>query len=214
MSEKIFEKISTAILEGDSDASASVTQQGLDEGVSAADILNNGLIVGMNEVGVRFKAGDMFVPEVLMSAEAMASGMTLLRPLLAESGTKMAGTIVMGTVEGDLHDIGKNLVSMMCEGAGFQIVNIGFDAAPDKFINAIKEHQPEIVGMSAMLTTTMRAMGHTIKAIEEAGLRDKVKIMVGGAPVDKEFADRIGADGYGANAPASSELAKQLVGLS
>jgi len=214
MSEKIFEKISTAILEGDSDASASVTQQGLDEGVSAADILNNGLIVGMNEVGVRFKAGDMFVPEVLMSAEAMASGMTLLRPLLAESGTKMAGTIVMGTVEGDLHDIGKNLVSMMCEGAGFQIVNIGFDAAPDKFIDAIKEHQPEIVGMSAMLTTTMRAMGHTIKAIEEAGLRDKVKIMVGGAPVDKEFADRIGADGYGANAPASSELAKQLVGLS
>jgi len=214
MSEKIFEKLSTAILEGDSDTSASITQQGLDEGISAADVLNNGLIVGMNEVGVRFKAGDMFVPEVLMSAEAMASGMDLLRPLLAESGTKMAGTIVMGTVEGDLHDIGKNLVSMMCEGAGFQIVNIGFDAAPAKFIEAIKEHQPEIVGMSAMLTTTMRSMGHTIKAIEEAGLRDKVKVMVGGAPVDQEFADRIGADGYGANAPASSELAKQLVGLS
>lgn len=214
MSEKIFEKISTAIMEGDSDASASITQQGLDEGVTAEDLLNNGLIVGMNEVGVRFKAGDMFVPEVLMSAEAMASGMDLLRPLLVESGTKMAGTIVMGTVEGDLHDIGKNLVSMMCEGAGFQIVNIGFDASPDKFIGAIKEHQPEIVGMSAMLTTTMRAMGHTIKAIEEAGLRDKLKIMVGGAPVDQEFAERIGADGYGANAPASSELAKQLVGLS
>lgn len=214
MSEKIYEKLASAILEGDSDASASITQQGLDEGVSAGDILNNGLIVGMNEVGVRFKAGDMFVPEVLMSAESMASGMTLLRPLLAESKTKMAGTIVMGTVQGDLHDIGKNLVSMMCEGAGFQIVNIGFDAAPEKFIEAIKEHQPEIVGMSAMLTTTMRAMGHTIKAIEEAGLRDKVKIMVGGAPVDQEFADRIGADGYGANAPASSELAKQLVGLS
>lgn len=214
MSEKIFEKISTAILEGDSDVSSSGTQQGLDEGVSAADLLNNALIVGMNEVGVRFKAGDMFVPEVLMSAEAMASGMDLLRPLLAKSGTKMAGTIVMGTVQGDLHDIGKNLVSMMCEGAGFQIVNLGFDAAPEKFIEAIKEHQPEIVGMSAMLTTTMRAMGHTIKAIEEAGLRDKVKVMVGGAPVDQEFADRIGADGYGANAPASSELAKQMVGLS
>jgi len=214
MSEKIYEKISTAILEGDSDASASITQKGLDEGVSAADLMNNALIVGMNEVGVRFKAGDMFVPEVLMSAEAMASGMDLLRPLLIESGTKMAGTIVMGTVQGDLHDIGKNLVSMMCEGAGFQIVNIGFDAAPAKFIEAIKEHQPEIVGMSAMLTTTMRAMGHTIKAIEEAGLRDKVKVMVGGAPVDQEFADRIGADGYGANGPASSELAKQLVGLS
>ena len=148
-----------------------------------------------------------------MSAESMASGMKLLRPLLAESDTKMAGKILMGTVEGDLHDIGKNLVSMMCEGAGFEIVNIGFDAAPAKFIDAIKEHQPDIVGMSAMLTTTMRAMGHTIKAIEEAGLRDQVKIMVGGAPVDQEFADRIGADGYGANAPSSADLAKQLVGL-
>ncbi len=214
MSEKLFEKLSTAILEGDSETSASITQQGIDDGVSPKDILDHGLIVGMDEVGVRFKAGDMFVPEVLMSAESMASGMTLLRPLLIESGVKMAGKIVMGTVKGDLHDIGKNLVSMMCEGAGFEIVNLGFDVDPEKFIAAIKEHQPNIVGMSAMLTTTMRSMGHTIKAIEEAGLRDQVKVMVGGAPVDQEFADRIGADGYGANAPASSDLAKQLVGLS
>ncbi len=214
MSEKIFEKLSTAVLEGKSELSASLTQQGLDEGLSPGDLLNNGLIIGMDEVGVRFKRGDMFVPEVLMSAESMSESMKLLRPLLVESGVQMAGKIVMGTVEGDLHDIGKNLVSMMCEGAGFEIVNIGFDAAPDKFIAAIKEHKPEIVGMSAMLTTTMRAMGHTIKAIEEAGLRDQLKIMVGGAPVDQEFADRIGADGYGANAPVSSALAKQLVGLS
>ena len=214
MNEKIFEKISTAVLEGKSELSATLTQQGLDEGLSPGDLLNNGLIVGMDEVGARFKRGDMFVPEVLMSAESMSESMKLLRTLLAESGVQMAGKIVMGTVEGDLHDIGKNLVSMMCEGAGFEIVNIGFDAAPDKFITAIKEHKPEIVGMSAMLTTTMRAMGHTIKAIEEAGLRDQLKIMVGGAPVDQEFADRIGADGYGANAPASSALAKQLVGLS
>ena len=214
MSEKIFEKLSTAVLEGKSELSASLTQQGLDEGLSPGDLLNNGLIVGMDEVGARFKRGDMFVPEVLMSAESMSESMKLLRTLLAESGVQMAGKIVMGTVEGDLHDIGKNLVSMMCEGAGFEIVNIGFDVAPDKFIAAIKEHKPEIVGMSAMLTTTMRAMGHTIKAIEEAGLRDQLKIMVGGAPVDQEFADRIGADGYGANAPASSALAKQLVGLS
>ena len=119
----------------------------------------------------------------------------------------------MGTVKGDLHDIGKNLVSMMCEGAGFEIVNIGFNAEPEKFIDAIKEHQPEIIGMSAMLTTTMRAMGQTIKAIEEAGLRDQVKIMVGGAPVDKEFADAIGADGYGSNAPGGADTAKQLVGV-
>ena len=214
MSEILFEKLSTAILEGDSDTSTSLTQQGIDDGVSPKDLLDNGLIVGMDEVGVRFKAGYIFVPEVLMSAESMSSGMTLLRPLLVESGVKMAGKIVMGTVKGDLHDIGKNLVSMMCEGAGFEIVNLGFDVDPEKFIAAIKEHQPEIVGMSAMLTTTMRSMGHTIKAIEEAGLRDKVKVMVGGAPVDREFADRIGADGYGANAPGSSELAKQLVGLS
>ncbi|MBS1249845.1 MAG: Methionine synthase [Chloroflexi bacterium] len=213
MSEKIFEKLSTAVLEGDSGTSVETTQKGLDEGLSAGDILHSGLIVGMNEVGVRFKRGDMFVPEVLMSAEAMSEGMKLLRPLLAKSGVKMAGKIVMGTVKGDLHDIGKNLVSMMCEGAGFEIVNIGFDAAPEKFIEAIKEHQPNIVGMSAMLTTTMRAMGHTIKAIEEAGLRDTVDVMVGGAPVDQEFADRIGADGYGANAPASADLAKELVGI-
>jgi 5-methyltetrahydrofolate--homocysteine methyltransferase len=138
--------------------------------------------------------------------------MKILRPLLAESGAETLGTIVLGTVEGDLHDIGKNLVGMMCEGAGFEVVNIGFDAPPEKFIEAIKEHQPEIVGMSALLTTTMRAMGHTIKAIEEAGLRDQIKIMVGGAPVDKAFADRIGADGYGSNAPSAADLAKSFVG--
>jgi len=214
MSEILFEKLSTAVLEGDSDTSGSITQQGLDEGIPAEDLLNNGLIVGMNEVGIRFKAGDMFVPEVLMSAESMSTGMSLLRPILAESGIPMAGKIVMGTVKGDLHDIGKNLVSMMCEGAGFEIINIGFNAAPEEFIEAIKEHQPNIVGMSAMLTTTMRSMGHTIKAIEEAGLRGQLKVMVGGAPVDQEFADRIGADGYGANAPSSADLAKQLAGLS
>lgn len=174
--------------------------------------MDNGLIVGMDEVGARFKRGDMFVPEVLMSADSMAAGMKILRPLLAESGEEMLGTIVMGTVKGDLHDIGKNLVSMLCEGSGFEIVDIGFNAEPDSFIQAIKEHQPEIVGMSAMLTTTMRAMGYTVKAIEEAGLRDQIKIMVGGAPVDQEFADRLGADGYGSNAPGGAELAKQLVG--
>ena len=213
MSEKIYEKLSTAVLEGDSDTSIKFVHKGLNEGLTAVDMLDNGLLVGMNEVGVRFKRGDMFVPEVLMSAEAMSEGMKIIRPLLAASGAKMAGKIVMGTVKGDLHDIGKNLVSMMCEGAGFEIVNLGFNVEPGKFIEAIKEHQPSIIGMSAMLTTTMRAMGHTIKAIEEAGLRDQVKIMIGGAPVDQEFADRIGADGYGANAPVSAELSKQLVGL-
>lgn len=209
---EIFERLSTAVLEGDAEKSHKLVERGLKQGLSPKEILDNGLIVGMDEVGARFKRGDMFVPEVLMSADAMAAGMEILRPLLIESGVEMLGKIVMGTVKGDLHDIGKNLVSMLCEGAGFEIVDIGFNADPEKFIDAIKQHKPQIVGMSAMLTTTMRAMGQTIKAIEEAGLRDKVKIMVGGAPVDKDFADVISADGYGSNAPSGADLAKQLVG--
>ncbi|RLC63499.1 MAG: cobalamin-binding protein [Chloroflexi bacterium] len=209
---RLYERLSTAVLEGDAEKAAKLTRKALDKGLVPKEILDNGLVVGMNEVGVRFKRGDMFVPEVLMSADAMAAGMELLRPELVASGAKLIGKILLGTVKGDLHDIGKNLVGMMCEGAGFEIVDIGFDAEPEKFIAAVKEHQPDVVGMSAMLTTTMRAMGHTIKAIEEAGLRDRVKIMVGGAPVDAEFAKRIGADGYGSNAPAGVDLAKQLVG--
>ncbi len=209
---ELFERLSTVVLEGDAEKVRKLVERGLKQDISPKDILDNGLIVGMDEVGVRFKRGDMFVPEVLMSADSMAAGMEILRPLLAESGAKMLGKILMGTVKGDLHDIGKNLVSMMCEGAGFEIINLGFNVEPETFIKAIKEHQPDIVGMSAMLTTTMRAMGQTIKAIEEAGLRDQIKVMVGGAPVDKEFADTIGADGYGSNAPSGADLAKQLVG--
>ncbi len=207
----IFDKLSTAVLEGDSEPVPGMVQKGLDENLAPSDILEKGLIIGMNEVSVRFKRGDMFVPEVLMSAEAMHAGMEVLRPLLAESDARMAGTVVLGTVKGDLHDIGKNLVGMMCEGAGFLVVDIGFNVPPEKFVEAIKEHKPAIIGMSAMLTTTMRAMGYTIKAIEEAGLRDNVKVMVGGAPVDKAFAERIGADGYGASAPHAAEVAQQLV---
>jgi 5-methyltetrahydrofolate--homocysteine methyltransferase len=199
-------------MEGDADKTAKLVEKGLAQGLAAKDILDNGMVVGMSEVGVRFKAGDMFVPEVLMSADSMQAGLEVLRPELVASGVKLIGKIVMGTVKGDLHDIGKNLVNMMCEGAGFEIIDIGFNADPDKFVEAIKEHEPDVVGMSAMLTTTMRAMAHTIKAVEEAGLRDRVKIMVGGAPVDRAFAERIGADGYGSNAPAGSDLAKKFVG--
>jgi 5-methyltetrahydrofolate--homocysteine methyltransferase len=209
---RIYERISTAVLEGDSEKAAKLVQRALKRDEAPKDILDNGLVVGMGEVGARFKRGDMFVPEVLMSAESMQAGLEILRPHLLASGVKLIGKILMGTVKGDLHDIGKNLVSMLCEGAGFEIVDIGFNADPEKFIAGIKEHQPDIVGMSAMLTTTMRAMGHTIKAIKEAGLRNEVKIMVGGAPVDAEFAERIGADGYGSNAPGGADLAKQLVG--
>jgi 5-methyltetrahydrofolate--homocysteine methyltransferase len=209
----IYEQLSTVVIEGNSAQASGLVQKGLDEGLAPKDLLDNGLVAGMTEVGVRFKRGDMFVPEVLMSAEAMQAGMRILRPHLASSGTKMAGTIVLGTVKGDLHDIGKNLVGMMCEGAGFEIVDLGFNVEPERFVDAIKEHQPEIVGMSALLTTTMRAMGYSIKSIEEAGLRENVKIMVGGAPVDAAFAERIGADGYGSNAVAAQELAKQFAGI-
>ncbi len=208
----ILEKLATAVIEGDAEAAEKLTKRGLRKGMSAKDLLDNGLVVGMTEVGVRFKAGDMFVPEVLMSADAMTAGLNVLRPELVASGVELIGTILLGTVKGDLHDIGKNLVGMMCEGAGFQIVDIGFNADPEKFVEAIKEHKPDIVGMSAMLTTTMRAMAYTIKAIEEAGLRDQVKVIVGGAPVDAAFAERIGADGYGSNAASAVDLAKSLVG--
>jgi len=209
---RIYERLSTCVIEGDSEKAPELVQNALDQGEAPKDILDNGLVVGMGEVGARFKRGDMFVPEVLMSAEAMQAGLEILRPLLAATGAEMVGKIVLGTVKGDLHDIGKNLVGMMCEGAGFEVINLGFNVDPEKFIEAIKEHQPNIVGMSALLTTTMRVMGHTIKAIEEAGLRERVKIMVGGASVDTAFAERIGADGYGSNAPAAVDLAKQLVG--
>ena len=209
---EIYEQLSTVILKGDVNQAPDLVQKALDENLAPKEILDNGLVAGMNEVGARFKRGDMFVPEVLMSARAMQAGLELLRPELVASGSKLIGTIVLGTVKGDLHDIGKNLVGMMCEGAGFQVIDLGFNVPPEKFLAAIKEHQPDIVGMSALLTTTMRSMGHTIKAIEEAGLRDNVKIMVGGAPVDAEFATRIGADGYGSNAVGGTEVAKQFVG--
>jgi 5-methyltetrahydrofolate--homocysteine methyltransferase len=209
---RIYERLSTAILEGDAEKAPKLVERGLKQGLVPKDILDKGLVPGMNEVGVRFKAGDMFVPEVLMSADAMQSSLVVLRPELVASGAKLIGKIVMGTVKGDLHDIGKNLVGMMCQGAGFEVIDAGFNVDPDKFIAAIKEHQPDVVGMSALLTTTMRAMAQTIRAIEEAGLRDQVKIMVGGAPVDAPFAERIGADGYGSNGPAGSDLAKALVG--
>ena len=207
----IYEELFTAILEGNNEITPTLVQKGLDEGLVPKDILDHGLVVGMNEVGARFKAGDMYVPEVLMSAEAMQAGLKILRPLLVSSGAQLIGKIVLGTVKGDLHDIGKNLVGMMCEGAGFEVIDLGFNVEPERFVEATKEHQPQIVGLSALLTTTMRAMAHTIKAFEEAGLRDKVKIMVGGAPVDAEFSRRIGADGYGSNAPAGVDLAKRFV---
>jgi 5-methyltetrahydrofolate--homocysteine methyltransferase len=209
---EVLKDLATAVIEGDLDEAVDLTEEALDDDVSAETILNEGLMPGMDYVGVEFKAGNMFVPEVLRSARAMQGAMNLIRPLLVESGAPMAGRILLGTVKGDLHDIGKNLVGMMCEGAGFEVKDLGKDVAPEQFVEAIKEYEPNVVGMSALLTTTMRMMGNTIRALEEAGVRDRVKVIVGGAPVTQAFAEQIGADGYASNAAAASELAKQLSG--
>jgi 5-methyltetrahydrofolate--homocysteine methyltransferase len=208
---ELLEQISTAIIEGDLDVIQDLTEDALDEGLSAQEILGDGLMAGMDYVGVEFKAGNMFVPEVLRSARTMQAAMDILKPLLAESGAQMTGKVLLGTVKGDLHDIGKNLVGMMCEGAGFEVKDLGKDVAPEAFVEAIKTYEPDVVGMSALLTTTMRTMEHTIKALEETGLRDRVKVMVGGAPVTQDFADQIGADGYASNAASAADLAKAFV---
>jgi 5-methyltetrahydrofolate--homocysteine methyltransferase len=204
-------KLSTAVIEGNLEVMEDLTNQALDEGAEAQKVLNEGLMPGMDHVGVEFKAGNMFVPEVLRSARAMQASMNILRPLLAESGVELAGKVLLGTVKGDLHDIGKNLVAMMCEGAGFEVKDLGKDIEPDTFVDEVKNFGPDVLGMSALLTTTMRAMEHTIKSLEEAGVRDEVKIIIGGAPVTQAFADQIGADGYASNAASAADLAKKLI---
>jgi 5-methyltetrahydrofolate--homocysteine methyltransferase len=188
-----------------------LVQKALDQGMDPQEILAGGLIAGMDEVGRDFKAGELFVPEVLIAARAMHAGMDVLRPLLAESDVPSAGRFLIGTVEGDLHDIGKNLVRMMIEGAGFETIDLGTDVKPGAFVDAVRQHQPRIVGMSALLTTTMVNMRTTIDALEEAGLRDSIKVMVGGAPVTDAFAREIGADAYAPDAATAVEVARQLV---
>jgi 5-methyltetrahydrofolate--homocysteine methyltransferase len=204
-------KLSTAVIEGNLEVMEGLTKQALDEGKEAQEVLNEGLMPGMDHVGVEFKAGNMFVPEVLRSARAMQAAMNILRPILAESGVELAGKVLLGTVKGDLHDIGKNLVSMMCEGAGFEVKDLGKDVEADTFVEEVKNFEPDVLGMSALLTTTMRAMEHTIKSLEEAGVRDQVKIIIGGAPVTQAFSDQIGADGYASNAASAADLAKKLI---
>lgn len=208
---EVLEGISAAVIEGDLDEIEDLTEDALDGGISSEEILNKGLMTGMDYVGVEFKVGNMFVPEVLRSARTMQLAMGILKPLLAESGVSMAGKVVLGTVKGDLHDIGKNLVGMMCEGAGLEVKDIGKDVSAEDFVEAVRELEPDVLGMSALLTTTMRSMENTVKVLEEAGLRDRVKIMIGGAPVTQEFADQIGADGYASNAAGAAELAQRLV---
>jgi 5-methyltetrahydrofolate--homocysteine methyltransferase len=190
-----------------------LTQEALADGFTANQLLDDGLLNGMAIVGVKFRDNLIFVPEVLVAARAMKAGMVHIEPILSASGAKPAGTIIMGTVKGDLHDIGKNLCIMMLRGAGFVVHDIGVDSSPDDFIDAVEEHHAEIVGMSALLTTTMPNMGRTIATFEDMGIRDEVRIMVGGAPVTQDFADEMGADAYGDNAVDAVDKAKELIKL-
>lgn len=208
---RILEKIATAILEGDADQITKLVNKALGEGLTPSDIMDNGLLVGMNEVGVRFKAGDMFVPEVLQSAEAMQAGTTILRPLLTGAGARQVGKVLLGTVKGDLHDIGKNLVAMMLEGAGFEVLDLGVDVPPEKFVAAVVEGGANVVAMSALLTTTMTFMETTIQALTSAGLRQQVKVIIGGAPINQAYAEKIGADGFAPDASRAASLAQALL---
>ncbi len=210
MSETLAE-MGIKLYAGDDDAVAQLTRNALDEGLSPREVLQDGLLKGMERVGIDFRDGELFMPEVLLCARAMHAGMDILKPLLSEADMPSAGKVVLGTVAGDLHDIGKNLVGMMLEGGGFEIVDLGIDVPSDRFIEAIKDQEPDVVGLSALLTTTMDAMQDIITAIEEAGLRDKIKIIVGGAPVTQAFADEIGADGYAPDAAMTVELTRSLL---
>jgi 5-methyltetrahydrofolate--homocysteine methyltransferase len=200
-----------AILDGNEAATEVELKAALEAGVSAADILNEGCIPAMTEVGRLFEEGEKYVPEMLISALAMKAGLTILRPYLVDAGVEPVGKVVLGTVKGDLHDIGKNLVGMMLEGVGFEVIDLGVDVPPGGFVEAIKAHRPGFVGLSALLTTTMPVMKATIEALQEAGLRDQVAVMVGGAPVTQSFAEEIGADLYAPDAPAAASRAKALL---
>ena len=188
-----------------------LTEQGVADGMDPESMLYDALIPSLEEVGARFERGDFFVPEMLIAARAMQGALDILRPLLAETGAKQVGTYVMGTVKGDVHDIGKNLVNIMLEGAGFTVYDLGVNVAPEVFVEKINEHQPDVVGFSAFLTTTMPMFKANINALEKAGIRDNVIVMVGGAPVTQEYADMVGADGYAADASTAVRLAKDLI---
>jgi 5-methyltetrahydrofolate--homocysteine methyltransferase len=208
--QQYLKPIYDAVLDGNAPAAQSGVKAALEAHVPAETILKEGLITAMAEVGRLFEENEYFVPEMLVSARAMQSGLTLLKPLLAESGAEPAGRVVIGTVKGDLHDIGKNLVAMMLEGAGFEVIDLGTDVSPEKFVKAVVENKATIIGMSALLTTTMPSMGTTIKVLEESGLRDRIKVMIGGAPVTDGFARQIGADGYSPDASSAVRLARSL----
>jgi len=204
-----MEGIAEALIKGDRDTVVNLVQEAVDEGVGAQEILNEALVAGMDVVGKRFKNNEFYVPEVLIAARAMTAGIELLAPMLAESGVKPVGVVVLGTVKGDLHDIGKNLVAMMLKGGGFEVVDAGIDVSPERFVELLQENDAQILGLSALLTTTMPQMVSVIEAVREAGI--DVKVMIGGAPITQDYADEIGADGYAPDAASAVDLARDLL---
>lgn len=208
-----LQDLSKAVIAGKNKRVEAICNALLEEKVNPLDIINGGLIVGMNEVGVRFKANQMFVPEVLLAAQAMETGTNIVKPHTNAEDLPSLGAVLLGTVKGDLHDIGKNLVGMMLESVGFTVINAGIDVSPEDFVAAVKKDQPDVIAMSALLTTTMLHMKDTIELLKEEGLRDEVKVIIGGAPVSQDFADEIAADGFGPDAVAATDLCKKLLGI-
>ena len=209
--DEILKALYDETMVGNAPAVLELTRKGLDDGLTPSQLLFDALIPSLEEVGARFERGDFFVPEMLVAGRAMSGALDILRPLLAETGAQTVGTFLMSTVKGDVHDIGKNLVNIMLEGAGFTVHDLGVNVAPEKFIEQIQEHEPDIVGFSAFLTTTMPMFKANINALQKAGLRDQVIVMVGGAPVTQEYADAVGADGYAADASTAVRKAKELL---
>jgi len=210
---ELLQQIANSVITGKANDTESLVKQALDANIPVRDILNQGLIAAMDVVGTKFKNNEFYVPEVLIAARAMKAGMKMLKPRFADSGVTSIAKLALGTVKGDLHDIGKNLVAMMLEGAGFEIIDLGVDVAPEKFVQAVRQSQAQVVGMSALLTTTMLNMKTTLQALREEGLRDSVKVIIGGAPVTQSYADEIGADGYAPDAATAVTVVKQLLNL-
>jgi 5-methyltetrahydrofolate--homocysteine methyltransferase len=208
----VLEKIQKATIAGSAEEAVALVQEAIDEGLSPETIIQDGFIVAMSAVGEQFKDGEVFVPEMLVAARAMQFGVNALEPYLAKGDRKYLAKVLLGTVKGDLHDIGKNLVGMMLQGNGAEIIDLGVDISTETFIEAVKEHQPQFLALSSLLTTTMPVLGEVIEALQEAGLREQVKVLVGGAPVNEEFARQIGADGYAENAILAVDLVKNLLG--
>jgi 5-methyltetrahydrofolate--homocysteine methyltransferase len=211
MHDEILKEIKDALMKGDRNGVVNATSRAFEQGIAVKEIINSALVAGMDVIGAKFKANEIFIPEVLISARAMHAGMAVLEPHFVKNGIKPIGKVLIGTVKGDLHDIGKNIVSMMLKGACFEIDDLGIDVSPQKFIDAARSKDIDIIAMSSLLTTSMNAMRDTINGLSAAGLRDKVKVMVGGAPVTQEFASSIGADGYARDAATAVDKAKELL---